>query len=153
MNRILSPKRMLDLVNDLCDFRVDIPALMVKHGLDREDLAKWMQTKHTQNTLNGLCMLADYQAQLMASQYRVAALSRLVELATEKQDIDSESDAALVRSKTAHRELMRKACVDLLNANMERMDPITRETATDEEQPIAALREQLHAEAEAEIEP
>lgn len=140
----LTAKQKASLVNDLCDFRVDIEALLARHGISRLQLAQWMQTRETQVTLAGLCMVADYQAQLMASQYRVTALSRLVELATQKEEIDAEEDASQRRSRSAQREVTRKACVDLLKADMHRIDPVTVQALGESMLPAEAIRKLVY---------
>jgi len=140
----ISAKRRVNLVNDLCDFRVDIEALIAKHGISRVQLASWMQAKETQATLAGLCMVAEYQAQLMASQLRITALTRLTELVTQKEEMESETDSALLRSRTSAREMTRKACVDLLRADMKRIDPVTASALEEAMLPAEAIRKMMY---------
>ncbi len=121
MNRNISPERSLEIIADLAEASLDIRGLMLKYGVDREDLARWMLTEKTQRILAGLCILTDYQTQLMLSHYRVTAVTRLVEMAQrpkERFDIDGIRLREADQPKPLDPDLVRKACVDLLRLNM-----------------------------------
>ena len=71
-------------------------------GMTLAELSDWARDDANARTLEGLARLADLRAQMLLSQYRAAAAVRLIEIATDKE--------------TA--ELSRKACVDLLRADL-----------------------------------
>lgn len=76
--------------------------LAEKLDLTLSELAKWAaQPKHSL-VLESLARLADVRAQMLVSEYRASAAIRLIEIAT-----DSEGG-----------EVSRKACVDLLRADL-----------------------------------
>jgi hypothetical protein len=130
MKRAIGARRGLEIIGDLADAALDIRGLTAKYGVDREDLARWALTEKTQRTLAGLCMLTDYQTQLMLSHYRVTAVTRLVEMvqATRpKVGDDGQPLPAEEQPAALPPDLVRKACVDLLRLNMGRIEtPATR---------------------------
>ncbi len=71
-------------------------------GLTLTELAKWASQPKNANILENLARLADVRTQMLVSEYRATAAIRLIEIAT-----DSEGG-----------EVSRKACVDLLRADL-----------------------------------
>lgn len=110
------PASSLILLHDLARAEDDILALGERHGIPLGKLAAWAGEPKTQRTVAGLCLLADLQTQLLLSRYRLVAASRLVQQATGQ-------DAALTP------EQVRKACVDLLKIELERVSAVSLETA------------------------
>ena len=76
--------------------------LAEKLGLTLTELAKWASEPKHARVLENLARLADIRAQMLVSEYRASAAIRLIEIAT-----DSEGG-----------EVSRKACVDLLRADL-----------------------------------
>lgn len=98
--------------------------LAQKLGLSLSELAKWAsQPKHSQ-VLESLARLADVRAQMLVSEYRASAAIRLIEIAT-----DSEGG-----------ETSRKACVDLLRADLGVFQQAQNQS--DEDQPTSQLSEE-----------
>ena len=108
----LGPTRSRRLVRDLVAAEHDLIELARRHSLSPDDLAEWVAHPDHQQTLAGLCMLADMQTQILLSRYRLLAAGRLIRLATAEQD----SDGASVNKDTA-----RRACVDLLKIDLKRV--------------------------------
>lgn len=98
MKRIMSIKRRQEIIADLLLAELDLIELAKKHGLEHEDLSRWVMKDENHRCLAGLCVLADFQTQLLLSRFRALAVTRLIRLANDEQDTD----------------LARKACVDLL---------------------------------------
>lgn len=73
-----------------------------EHGISLERLALWASEQRTVRALRGLANLADIRAQMLLTKYRANAAVRLIQVATADEPT----------------ELSRKACVDLLNADM-----------------------------------
>ena len=71
-------------------------------GMTLAELSDWARDDTNARTLEGLARLADTRAQMLLSGYRAAAAVRLIEIATDKEK----------------GELSRKACVDLLRADL-----------------------------------
>lgn len=71
-------------------------------GMTLTDLSDWARDDVNARTLEGLARLADLRAQMLLSEYRAAAAVRLIEIATDKEQV----------------EPSRKACVDLLRADL-----------------------------------
>ena len=76
-------------------------------GLSLSELARWSAQPEHAKVIEALARLSDLRAQMLLSQYRANAAVQLIGIA-------SSSDPT---------ELSRKACVDLLNANMNVFDP------------------------------
>lgn len=110
------PASSLILLHDLARAEDDILALGERHGVPLGKLAAWAGEPKTQRTVAGLCLLADLQTQLLLSRYRLVAASRLVQQATGQ-------DEALTP------EQVRKACVDLLKIELERVSAVSLESA------------------------
>ena len=80
------------------------PAQLAKQlDLTLTELAKWASQSKNANILENLARLADVRTQMLVSEYRATAAIRLIEIAT-----DSEGG-----------EISRKACVDLLRADLD----------------------------------
>lgn len=88
--------------------------LAEKLDLTLSDLAKWASQPKHMFDLENLARLADVRAQMLVSEYRASAAIRLIDIAT-----DSEGG-----------ETSRKACVDLLRADL----GVFEKTQTNEEQ-------------------
>ncbi len=71
-------------------------------GISLAELSDWARDDTNARTLEGLARLADLRAQMLLSEYRAAAAVRLIEIATDKEQVESS----------------RKACVDLLRADL-----------------------------------
>ena len=71
-------------------------------GMTLAELSDWTRDDANARTLEGLARLADLRAQMLLSEYRAAAAVRLIEIATDKEQV----------------EPSRKACVDLLPADL-----------------------------------
>src|SRR5262245_44963543 len=71
-------------------------------GLTLRQLAKWAADSDNTSVLRHLAALADIRAQMLLSHCRANVAARLVEIAMDKQPT----------------ELARKACVDVLRANL-----------------------------------
>ena len=95
-------RKQRQLIEDVLGARHDVLELAEAHGLKPDELAAWANDTDTQRLLRGLCDLADLQTQFLLSRYRLLAASRLIRLATQ----EGEGESA------------RKACVDLLKADL-----------------------------------
>ncbi len=90
------------LLEQLVQGKLSPAQLAEQLDLSLTELAKWAaQPKHSR-VLESLARLADVRAQMLVSEYRASAAIRLIEIAT-----DSEGG-----------EISRKACVDLLRADL-----------------------------------
>ena len=126
--RTLGKKRRAALVRDLLAAKHDVVDIAEAHRLTLDELADWAREEETRRRLSGLCSLADAQAQLMISRYRLMVAHRLIRHATQEEQL----------------ELSRKACVDLLKLHPW---PVSAEGAGDEEDdPTAVMRALLAAE-------
>jgi len=76
--------------------------LAEEHALPLERLGAWAVEPRTVRALAGLAYLADMRAQMLLSRYRANAAIRLINIATDNEPT----------------ELSRKACVDLLKADL-----------------------------------
>ncbi len=80
------------------------PAELAKRlGMSLRDLALWARDPQNIGLLSSLAFLADVRAQMLLARYRANAAARLIAIATDDQPS----------------EMSRKACVDLLEANLE----------------------------------
>lgn len=93
------------LARDLLDSQTDLITLLDRHGLDAEQVRAWLNGTEDAESLRSLVTLADLQAQLMLSRYRLTAVMRLIALATDDDP--------------KQREPARRACVDLLKAQLD----------------------------------
>ena len=101
-----------ELIADVFEARRDLSGLAEAHRLSPADLAAWVGEPEVQRCLTGLCLLADLQTQLMLSRYRQVAVGELI-----KQASGGGDDGSAVSVEQA-----RKACVDLLKADLKRAD-------------------------------
>ncbi len=90
------------LVEQLLEGTLRPAEIAAQVGLSLAELAAWAADPANARTLEGLARLADTRAQMLLSGYRAAAAVRLIEIATDKEK----------------GELSRKACVDLLRADL-----------------------------------
>jgi hypothetical protein len=139
MPRKISKQRQARLIRDIFNANHDVVALAEAHSLSPAELAEWIADPTNQRCLSGLCVLADMQTQLMLSRYRMVAVTKLIQQATQQEEVTAEQS--------------RKACADLLKLDLKRVGleaSDDRETASD-----AAtldpdqLRQMLYGESEA----
>ena len=90
------------LVEQLLEGTLTPAEIAAQVGMSLAELAAWAVDPANARTLEGLARLADTRAQMLLSGYRAAAAVRLIEIATDKEK----------------GELSRKACVDLLRADL-----------------------------------
>lgn len=118
------------LLDDLAIAEHDVLSLADRHGLSLDALIAWAQRPDTRRALAGLCVLADAQAQLLLSRYRLVAASRLI------AQVTAEADALPA-------EQVRKACVDLLKTELSRAGDLAPEEDAGEDAELDALREAM----------
>ncbi len=127
------------MLADVFEARRDLSGLAEAHGLSPDDLAEWIGEEENRRCLAGLCLLADLQTQLMLSRYRQVAVSELIKQASGGGDAEGGVSV----------EQARKACVDLLKADLKRADlptagpAATTEVGTAGDHELASLREAL----------
>jgi len=92
-----------------------------EHNVPLTRLARWATEPATVRVLEGLAHLAEVRAQMLLSRYRANAAIQLITIATADEPT----------------ELSRKACVDLLKADLRVFDRAERDDA-----PAAAINEQ-----------
>ena len=109
VNKKIGMKRRRDLIGDIVEAKHDLVTLAVEHNLEPDDLAEWVADPINHRTLNGLCVLADMQTQVLLSRYRLLAANRLIKLATDEESGGSN-------------DVARRACVDLLKLDLKRAD-------------------------------
>jgi len=136
----MSKKRREELIADVFEARRDLSGLAAAHRMSPDDLANWIAEEENQRCLTGLCLLADLQTQLMLSRYRQVAVTELIKQASGEGS--DETGASVEQS--------RKACVDLLKADLKRATveakPASADAATDEltaMQEVASIRAAL----------
>ncbi len=109
---------------DLIKGEQDVAALMEKHGLSPEDAAAWAREPANRDCLLSLSALADLQAQVVLSRHRLLAVTALLRLAHRE---DEKAD------------IMRRACMDVMSADLRRAarpeapaetDEVAKDTAT-----------------------
>jgi transposase-like protein len=107
MSKSISRKKQAALIRDVFNASHDVVALAEAHGLSPNELAQWITEPDNQHCLSGLCVLADLQTQLMLSRYRLVAVTKLIQQATQQEDVTAEQ--------------ARKACADLLKLDLTRV--------------------------------
>lgn len=134
-NKINNKKRSA-LIHDLIHADFDLTVIQSKYGLTPDALAQWIREEANHGVLVGLCTIADIQTQILLSRYRLYAAGKLYQLASqEKNDSKAEQDIA------------RRACVDLLKADLKRADLDTEPAQHDQAPPddgLQALYELIH---------
>ncbi len=119
------------LMRELARAEHDVLTLGERHGLGLSELSAWAAQPETQRTVAGLCLLADLQTQLLLSRYRLVAATRLVGQATG-------------RDESLSPEQVRKACVDLLKIELDRVASVSTADADALDDPaLDALRAAL----------
>ncbi len=127
MARGISPKKRSLMIRDIIEAQHDLTGLAKEHGLSPDQMAAWIDEPANRRVLRGLCVLADLQTQVLLSRYRMLAVTRLIKLATS----EGEGDIA------------RRACVDLLRADLKRADGVD-EPEEQQRQDASALREAIY---------
>jgi hypothetical protein len=116
------------ILADMMAGRHDLAALAAKHRVTRQALVDWMAQPAQQRTLANQRRLEDYQAQLYLSRCRSMAVARLVDMTAppaSEEGADAKPDA-----KAA--DVRRRACVDLLKAELLRATAAPRPDDDDE---------------------
>jgi len=90
------------LIKAVAEAELSIVELAQQLELPLSDLARWAGDPAQMKLLESLARLADIRAQMLISRYRANAAVQLIGIASAEQPD----------------ELSRKACVDLLNANL-----------------------------------
>lgn len=98
----LSQPRTQQLLEGFFEGQLAPAELALQMGIGLDDLARWAAEPNNASTLSSLARLADLRAQMLLSSYRANAAIRLIEIA-------STGEAS---------EIARKACVDLLQADL-----------------------------------
>jgi len=143
VKRNIGGERARQIIDDMLAARLTLTKLAEKHRLDVVDLARWANREQNRRWLAGLCDLANFQTQLMLSQYRVTAANTLIHMAAGKRG--SGDDAV----DEEDRDLVRKACADLLKLTVRRSE--LRDDAMDEEEaetPLEEIRKMIYGEGE-----
>ena len=112
------------LLDNLVHGKLAPAQLAEQLGLSLSELSAWASEPKNANTLENLARLADVRTQMLVSEYRASAAIRLIEIAT-----DSKGG-----------EISRKACVDLLRADLDAFKQSP--TQTNEDQTPAQPSEQ-----------
>ncbi|MFN3166029.1 MAG: hypothetical protein ACE37H_03080 [Phycisphaeraceae bacterium] len=129
------PAQTRALLDDLASAEYDVLSLARRHGLSLDALIAWADRPETRRALSGLCVLADAQAQLLLSRYRLAAATRLI------AQVTAEADALPA-------EQVRKACVDLLKIELSRATDLSLAGEADEDAEFEALRAAMSPDAD-----
>ena len=140
MTKAVGRNKQAALVQDLLEARLDVVELAQRHRLSPQELSAWGRVGENQQCVSGLCRLADLQAQFLLSRYRLLAVTQLIKQATQQAD-----DGEAVSSEQA-----RKACVDLLRADLQVRD---LGPAEPEEAKVPPLRGSLYEALEQERRP
>lgn len=121
-----------ELMRELARAEHDVLTLGEQYGLGLPELSAWAARPETQRTVAGLCLLADLQTQLLLSRYRLVAATRLVGQATS-------------RDESLTPEQVRKACVDLLKIELDRVASLSAvDTDGLDDSALEALRNAMH---------
>ena len=134
--------RSRQMIEDLVFTQCDVPEFARRHKLHPEQLSEWIGKPENQRVLANLCMLADLQTQMLLSRFRLAAAIQLGHLANPQKD-DKNPDA-----EPPDRDLIRRACVDLLKLELRRASQVSGEG----DDPLLALvptPEKLYGKAQA----
>lgn len=125
------------LIHDLIHADFDLTVIQSKYGLTPDSLSRWVLEEANHRCLTGLCVLADIQTQILLSRYRLHAAVKLYQLAS----LETEDDKAV-------RDIVRRACVDLLKLDLRRADTDADYTAGGGDFPpddsLQFLRELIH---------
>ncbi|MEM8739275.1 MAG: hypothetical protein AAGG38_12500 [Planctomycetota bacterium] len=134
MPKKIAKKKRDALIADVFEARRDLSSLAEVHRMSPDDLAAWIGQEENQKCLAGLCLLADLQTQLMLSRYRQVAVTELIKQASGGGEDNAEVSV----------EQSRKACVDLLKADLKRAElgPASASASRDDaEQALSAQQE------------
>lgn len=142
----MSKRKRDALIADVFEARRDLSDLAAAHRLSPAELAGWIEQEENQRCLAGLCLLADLQTQLMLSRYRQVAVTELIKQAS-GGSVGGDDEAGVSV------EQARKACVDLLKADLKRAEVRVPEGAGEDDeftamQEIASIRAALYGEEE-----
>jgi transposase-like protein len=133
-DRTMTQQQQAELIRDVFNASHDVVALAEAHGLSPNELSQWITEPDNKQCLSGLCVLADLQTQLMLSRYRLVAVTKLIQQATQQEDVSAEQ--------------ARKACADLLKLDLTRLglDDLTQaQTGEDGEDTDTLSASQLRA--------
>lgn len=138
--RSLSAGASRAMLRDIFEAKHDLSGLCEQYSLSPEQLSAWASDAEHRTVLQGLCVLADLQTQLMLSRYRQLAVGELIRQATGEDEKVSPEQA-------------RKACVDLLRADLkvpggggQVVDDAL--SASEERDGLSALRDAIFGDAE-----
>ncbi|MEM1027286.1 MAG: hypothetical protein AAGJ38_04320 [Planctomycetota bacterium] len=154
--RKISKKKRDELIADVFEARRDLSGLAEVHQLTPDALADWIAEEENQRCLAGLCLLADLQTQLMLSRYRQVAVTELIKQASSGVSGGGNDEAGISVEQS------RKACVDLLKADLKRAElgsslAAASASAADDErsamQEVASIRAALFGEGEDHVNP
>lgn len=120
----MSKKRRDELIADVFEARRDLSGLAEAHRMSPDDLADWIAQEENQRCLTGLCLLADLQTQLMLSRYRQVAVTELIKQASGGTSGEGGDEAGVSVEQS------RKACVDLLKADLKRAEVVMKPVAS-----------------------
>lgn len=139
----MSKRKRERLIADVFEARRDLSGLAEAHKLSPDELADWIGQEENQRCLTGLCLLADLQTQLMLSRYRQVAVTELIKQASGEGGASGGEGVSVEQS--------RKACVDLLKADLKRAEvQVHSAAAADDEasamQEVASIRAALFGE-------
>lgn len=140
--RSLSAGASRAMLRDIFEAKHDLSGLCEQYSLSPEQLSAWASDAEHRTVLKGLCVLADLQTQLMLSRYRQLAVGELIRQATAEDEKVSPEQA-------------RKACVDLLRADLKLPGTGGKVVddalaVSDEREGLSALRDAIFGEAEGE---
>jgi len=131
----MTKARQSQLIGDIFEASHDVVALAEAHSLSPAELAEWIAEPANQHCLSGLCVLADMQTQLMLSRYRLVAVTKLIQQATQQEEVSPEQ--------------ARKACADLLKLDLKRagsLEIADAEASASEALSPEQLRQMLYGE-------
>ena len=140
----IGPTRTKAMLQDIFEARHDLSGLAESYRLNPAQLSAWGNDAENRAVLQGLCVLADLQTQLMLSRYRQLAVGELIRQATGGGGGEGGEGSAVSP------EQARKACVDLLRADLKLPATAMRgaddaeSAAGPEAQQLSALRDAIY---------
>ncbi|QNN23017.1 hypothetical protein HED60_12310 [Planctomycetales bacterium ZRK34] len=98
--KALSDRKRKQTLRQLLEADVDVASLEKTLGLRLEEVATWSLDEKTHAQVEGLLRWLDMQTQVMIGRYRIAAVARLYELATQQENMETARRAAAELLKT-----------------------------------------------------